>query len=91
MVDLTLFEIHLEDASFVANAPFSGNDEELTASAPSSGSDEQSSDDARTSGDTGGPRKLLLGAIGLGLAGVVVWWFGRNTAPDTQDTTETTV
>jgi hypothetical protein len=72
MVDLTLFEMHLEDTSFVANAPSSG------------------SDDARTSGDTGGPRKLLLGAIEPGLAGVLVWWFGRNTAPDTEDTTETT-
>lgn len=47
-MDLTIFEVHLDDASFTANAPFAGGDEEEaeaveTAADRETPSDEQGS------------------------------------------------
>ncbi len=73
MVNITLFEIHLDDASFEANAPFSGSEaEELS---------EEEAEEAVTgaigSGDAdgSGPPKVLPLVVGLvvlvGLAALV--------------------
>ena len=57
MVDITLFEVHLDDASFTANAPFSSTDED----------EESGSDWGRDSG--GGtsvaPLKAILAVVAL--------------------------
>ncbi len=59
MVDVTLFEVHLDDSSFTANAPFS-----------SSESDEETNE-RREPDDSGTSKGALVAAV-VGLAFLVV-------------------
>lgn len=69
-MDLTLFELHLEDGTFTANAPFSGdrpNDSE--APDDSTTSADPGDDDEDESGGGRGKLSVLLGLLVLaGLA-----------------------
>jgi hypothetical protein len=56
MVKFTLFEVHLEDASLTANAPYSGaNDEEADGA--------ETEDTATEDDDVGGAGKALVGLL----------------------------
>jgi len=58
MAKFTLLEVHLEDASFTANAPYSGTSGD--------GADEDAADtddEAAAGGDSGGPGKALVGLL----------------------------
>jgi hypothetical protein len=59
MAKFTLLEVHLEDASFTANAPYSGasGDEAVEES------DETDEDAAAAADDSGGPGKALVGLL----------------------------
>ncbi|WP_136715423.1 hypothetical protein [Halorientalis salina] len=86
MVDVTLVELHLEDASFSAKAPFSGEGGESSESG--GGATEVSIGEEESTGD--GPSKLLLAVIGLGLLGGVGWWLKRGRMPDIDEELEVT-
>ncbi|WP_123539172.1 hypothetical protein [Halosimplex salinum] len=73
MVDLTIFEVHLDDAQFTANAPNSGEGgpaDEAT-SAFSFGGDESDEADATDSGRPG-PFGIVFAFVGLILLTVVL-------------------
>jgi len=78
MVDITLFELDAEDVSFSMNAPFSGTQSE----------DEEPAATAEAERD--GPSRLLLGALALGVAGVVVWWLRKGSVPEIDEEIEVT-
>ena len=60
-MELTLFEVHLDDAAFTANAPFSGNGDGESADAETSEAAE----------DESGGRSVLPYVVGLAfLAGI---------------------
>lgn len=80
MVDLTLFELHFEDASFTANAPFSRG----------SGEDEDEEDGGIVSEKGGGPSKLLLAVIVLGGTAAVTWLLRNRQTPDIAEEMEVT-
>lgn len=73
MVDVTLLELHLEDASFSANAPFSRESDEGSESATEVPLGEE--------GGGGGPSMLLLAVMALGLVGALGWWLRRGSTP----------
>jgi len=82
MVDVTLVELHLEDASFTAKAPFSsgqGEDRE---------SHENTTEVPIGEGDGGGPSKLLLAVMGLGIVGALGWWLRRGQMPELDEEIE---
>lgn len=67
-MELTLFELHLDEASFAANAPFAGSDD---GSGSPFGSEEESvtQDEEGSSGPS--PKAFVVGLIflvGIGLA-----------------------
>ena len=69
-MDITLFELHVDDASFTAHAPFSGSrseDEEATV---------------ETEGGSGGRGRLAGALFGLGLLAVLVWVRRRGAPGD---------
>lgn len=67
MVNITLFEVHLDDSTLTANAPFSAESEE-DAVAYGSEDDETESED----GGSGGPLVALVGFVFLVLVGVAL-------------------
>ncbi|MFB6142771.1 MAG: hypothetical protein ABEJ30_05450 [Halorientalis sp.] len=80
-MDLTLFEIHLDDATFSTNAPFSGTGErEPTAEVGATGAEpEEAGDDDVGSGERGRSAGRALGlAVALALAGVLLWGLRRR-------------
>jgi hypothetical protein len=89
MVNITLFEIHLEDASFEANAPFSDAEAEDAADA----ADEYGIDAGgyNDGDDDGGPSKLVPLVVGLvllvGLAALVRKLRGGGDDGDFEDDT----
>ncbi|MFT4880908.1 MAG: hypothetical protein ACI9HI_000906 [Salinirussus sp.] len=60
MAKFTLFEVHLEDASLTANAPYSGANE---AEADGKGADDQATGDAGEDDDSGGAGRVLVGLL----------------------------
>lgn len=61
MAKFTLLEVHLEDASFTANAPYSGASGE---EADSDGTADEDADGAAAAdGDSGGRGKVLVGLV----------------------------
>ena len=87
MVDVTLLELHLEDASFTANAPFSSEDDEASTGGDSGGATEVPVGEDESSG---GPSKLLLAVMGAGLVGALGWWLRRGRTPDIDEEIEVT-
>ncbi|MFB6178765.1 MAG: hypothetical protein ABEI77_03450 [Halorientalis sp.] len=88
MVDVTLLELHLEDASFTANAPFSS---ESTADSEGAGDESEQGATAVPIGEDhsdGGPSKLLLAVMGLGVVGALGWWLKRGQLPDIDEEIE---
>jgi len=86
MVDITLFEIHLEDATFdadaVANAPLSGlfGDDEAAAASEGDGSDDADAG-GRERGRCGPLGKLLGALLVAALVGGLAWLvFGDDAA-----------
>lgn len=69
MVDFTLFEVHLDDATFTANAPFSGSD------------DESNGDATATASDGSGRGRLVALLAAFALAGAAAWVL-RNRSAD---------
>jgi hypothetical protein len=61
MVDLTLLELHLDDSSIKANAPFSGGDDTEAETETASATDEEPAP------DDGGSRLRLLAPVAVGL------------------------
>jgi hypothetical protein len=59
MAKFTLLEVHLEDASFTANAPYSGASGEEAVEE----GDETDEDAAAGADDSGGPGKALVGLL----------------------------
>ena len=61
MAKFTLLEVHLEDASFTANAPYSGTGGE---NVDDEGAEDGSDEDATAGADdSGGPGKALVGLL----------------------------
>ncbi|WP_247009295.1 hypothetical protein [Halorientalis litorea] len=69
MAEFTLLEVHLDDATFTANAPFTGSDEESPEDATA------------TASDGSGRGRLLALLAALALAGAAAWVL-RNRASD---------
>jgi hypothetical protein len=68
MVDITLLEVDLDDATFTANAPYSGNSDPAEESNP--GDD----DGGLGSGERAGPGgKVLAMLVVLAIAGLALW------------------
>ena len=83
MVDVTLVELHLEDASFTAKAPFSSGRSEDRES------HESATEVPIGEGDgSGGPSKLLLAVMGLGVVGALGWWLRRGRMPELDEEIE---
>ncbi len=66
MAKFTLFEVHLEDASFTANAPYSGKGSEGSESDSEDEyeeEDEEEEEGAAADSGSGGPGRALVGLL----------------------------
>jgi len=72
MAEFTLLEVHLDDATFTANAPFSRSDEEGDGDATA------------TASDGSGRGRLLALLAAIAVAGAVTWAL-RNRSADGDD------
>lgn len=90
MVNLTFFEIHLHDASFEANAPFSGSSDEESTDVEDEETDLDI--DVDTDERNGGPPKVVSLVLGLlflvGVAAVVRKLRGGDDEPVIEDVGE---
>jgi hypothetical protein len=80
MVNITLFEVHLDDSTLTANAPFSAESGEAAAVED----DETESED----GGSGGPLVALVGFVFLVVVGVALRRFLRGDEDATDEVGE---
>ena len=83
MVNITLFEVHLEDSTLTANAPFS--DESGDEAAEYGAEDETEAEE----GGSGGPLVALVGFVFLVLVGVALRRFLGEDEDATEEVGET--
>jgi hypothetical protein len=88
MVDITLLELHLEDASFEANAPLSrGESGGLTRRLR--GGEADSSTES-TAEESDGQGKAFLGLLFVLAAAGLAWWLARGERPEVTEDIEVT-
>lgn len=88
MVDITLFELHLDGAEFTANAPFSSADENESESTSrwrrrsKSRSGDDSESEIETDAGSGGAKRGLLALFAVGALAVVAIALVRSLGGD---------
>lgn len=72
MVDITLFELHLPDASF--NAPFSGSAPDAAETEDETSIDVSGSDDAESESSGGSPGGAIAALLVMAGIALVAWY-----------------